>query len=46
LSKAHTHQEIEFTRSQRGETVMPAQREIALTMSLLKLYIKEQIAEQ
>jgi len=46
LSKAYTHQNIEFTRSQRGEKVMPAQREVALTISLLKLSIKEQIIEQ
>jgi len=26
LSKAYTYQKIEFTRSQRGEKVMPAQR--------------------
>jgi len=46
LSKAYTHQKIEYTRSQRGERVIPAQCEIALSISLLKLYIKEQIAEQ
>jgi len=43
---AYTHQTIEFTRSQRGEKVIPAQREIALSISLLELSIKEQIAEQ
>ena len=46
LNKACTHQNIEFTRSQRGEKVMPAQREVALTISLLELSIKEQIIEQ
>ena len=40
LSKAYTHQKIEFTRSQRGEKVMPAQQEVALTMSLLELLLK------
>ena len=43
LSKAYTHQNIEFTRSQRGEEVMPAQREIALTISLLESSIEYQI---
>ena len=46
LSKAYTHQNIEFTRSQRGEKVMPAQREVALTIWLLELSVKEQIIEQ
>jgi len=32
--------------SQRGEKVIPAQREIALSISLLELSIKGQIAEQ
>ena len=32
--------------SQRGEKVIPAQREIALSISLLDLSIKEQIVEQ
>ena len=46
LSKAYNHEKIEFTRSQHGEKVMPAQREGALTISLLKLSVKEQIIEQ
>ena len=46
LNKAYTHQKIEFTRSQRGEKVIPAQREIALRISLLELCIKERIVEQ
>ena len=46
LSKAYTHQKIELTRSQRGEKVTPAQREVALTISLLELSIKEYIIEQ
>jgi len=46
LSKAYTHQKIEFTRSQRDEKVMPAQREVALTISLLELSVKEHIIEQ
>ena len=47
LDKAYTHKKkIEFTRSQRGEKVIPAQREIALSISLLKLSIKEQTIEQ
>ena len=46
LSKAYTHKKIEFTRSQRGEKVTLAQQEIALTISLLELSIKERIVEQ
>ena len=46
LNKAYIHQKIEFTRSQHGEKVIPAQREIALSISLLELFIKEQIVEQ
>jgi len=46
LDKAYSHQEIEFTRSHHGEKVIPAQREIALSISLPKLSIKEQIIEQ
>ena len=46
LNKVFTHQKIEFIRSQRGEKVIPAKREIAITISLLELSIKEQIAEQ
>ena len=46
LSKTYTHQKNEFTRSQRGEKVIPAQREVALTISLLELSVKEQIVEQ
>ena len=46
LSKTYTHQKIEFTRSQRGEKVMSTQCEVALTISLLELSIKEQIVEQ
>ena len=45
LSKTYTHQKMEFTRSQRGEKVMAAQREVALTISLLELSIKEKIVE-
>ena len=43
LSKAYTHQKVEFIRSQRGEKVMPAQRKVALTISLLELSVKEHI---
>ena len=46
LSKAYTHQKIEFTCSQYGEKIMPVQREVALTISVLDLSIKEHIAEQ
>jgi len=46
LNKACAHQKIEFTRNQRGEKVIPAQCEIALSISLLKLSVKEQITEQ
>ena len=46
LSKTSTHHKIEFTRSQRGEKIMPIQRKVALTISLLELSIKEQIVEQ
>ena len=46
LNKAYAHQNLEFTRSQRGEKVIPAQREIALSISLLEMSIKEQIIEQ
>jgi len=46
LNKAYTHKKLEFTRSQRGENVIPAQRKISLSISLLELSIKEQIAEQ
>ena len=46
LRKAYTHQKIKFTRSQRGEKIMSAQCEVALTISLLELSVKEQIIEQ
>ena len=46
LNKAYTHQKIEFTRSQGGEKLIPAQRGITLSISLLKLSIKEQITKQ
>jgi len=46
LNKAYTHLKIEFIRSQRGEKVISAQREIALSILLLELSIKEQIVEQ
>jgi len=46
LAKACTHKKIKFTRSQHGEKVIPAQSEIALSISLLELSVKEQIAEQ
>ena len=46
LNKACTHQKIEFTHSQCGEKVIPAQRKITLSISLLELSIKEQITEQ
>jgi len=45
LSKGYTHQKIEFTRSQCDEKVTPAQCEVALTISLLELSVKEQIVE-
>ena len=32
LSKAYTHHKIEFTRSQHGEKVMPAQCKVVLTI--------------
>jgi len=41
LSKVYTHQKIEFTRSQLGENIIPAQQEIALAISLLELSITE-----
>jgi len=41
LSKACTHQKIEFTCSQPSEKVMPTQHEVALTISLLELSVKE-----
>ena len=46
LSKSYTHQKIEFTCNQHSEKVMPVQCEIALTISLLELSMKEQIVEQ
>ena len=46
LNKAYTHHKIEFTHNQLGEKVMPAQHEVALTISLLELSVKEQIIEQ
>ena len=46
LNKAYTYQKIEFTHSQCGEKVIPAQHEIALRISLLELSVEEQIAEQ
>ena len=46
LNKAYTHQKIEVTRSQHSEKKMPTQCEVALTISLFKLSIKEQIAKQ
>jgi len=41
LSKTYTHQKIEFTRGQRGEKVILARRELALTISPLELSVKE-----
>ena len=46
LNKAYTDQKFEFTRSQRGEKIILAQREVALSISLLKLSSKQQIVEQ
>jgi len=46
LNKAYTRQKIQFTSSQRGEKVIPAQSEIALSISLRELSIEEQITEQ
>jgi len=40
LNKAYTYQ-IEFTPSQRGKKLMPAQRETTLAILLLKLSVKE-----
>ena len=45
LNKVYTHQKIEFTHSQHSEKVIHPQREIALSISLLKLSIKEQIID-
>ena len=45
LNKAYTHKKIEVTCSQRGEKILPAQCEIALSISLLKLPIKEHITD-
>lgn len=45
LGNAYTHQKIEFTCRQRSEKVMPAQRKITLTISLLELSIKKYIIE-
>jgi len=42
LNKAYTHQKIDF---QSGEKVIPAQHEIALSISLLELSIKEHITK-
>ena len=46
VSKAYIHQKIEFIRTQRGDKIMPAQREVALAISLLELSVKERIVEQ
>ena len=46
LNRAYIHQKFEFTRSQRGEKVIPSQCKTALSISLLELFIKEQIAKQ
>jgi len=46
LDKAYTRQKIEFTRSSRGEKIIPTQHEIAVSISLLEMSIKEQIIEQ
>ena len=46
LNKTSSRQKIDFTLSQHGEKVMPAQREITLTILLLELPIEEQNAEQ
>ena len=46
LNKTYTYQNIKFTSSQRGEQVIPTQREIALSISLVDLSIEEQITEQ
>jgi len=43
--KAYTHQKIEFTCNQHSEEVILTQTEVALTISLLELSIKEQIVE-
>ena len=46
LSDTYTHQQDWVYSSQRGEKVMLAQCEMALTMSLVELSIKEKIIEQ
>ena len=46
LNKSYTHQKIEFTCNQRSEKVIPEQHKIALSILLLEVFIKEQIAEQ
>lgn len=46
LNKLYTHKKIEFTRNQHSEKVIRAQHEVALTILLLKLSIKEQIVKQ
>jgi len=43
LNRAYTYQKIEFTCSQHDEKLMPGQREIALTISVVDLSIKVQI---
>jgi len=45
LSKTYTHQKIEFTCNHPGENVIPAQRDVVLSISL-ELSIKEHIVEQ
>jgi len=46
LNKAYTQQKIEFTFSQHSEKVIIAQCEIALSIPLLELSVKEQIVEK
>ena len=41
LNKAYTHQKMEFTGNRHGEIVIPTQCQMALTISLLKLSLKE-----
>jgi len=46
LNKMYTHQKTEFTYNWRSEKTIHIQHEIPLTISLLKLSIKEHIDEQ
>ena len=46
LNTAYAHRKIEFIFSQHGVKEIPAQREVALIISLLESSTKERIAKQ